>query len=147
MATAKENEKKILAFFRDVWSEGNMEVVDQILSPDFNFILAFAHLKDRESFKKLVQANRRIFENLTYHVDDDEGDVVATEDKGAGCWRMTSRHVDTWRNVPASNKDVEIKGISFFKFSPDGLMTEARVQNDVMGLMRQIDGIKVLYDF
>jgi steroid delta-isomerase-like uncharacterized protein len=147
MATATENEKKILAFFRDIWSKGDLDVADQILTPDFNFILAFAHLKDRESFKKLVQANRRIFENLTYHVDDEEGDVVATESKGAGFWRMTSKHVDTWRNVPASNKEVEITGISFFKFSPEGLVTEARVHNDVMGLMRQIGGIKALYDF
>ncbi len=144
---ANENEKKIIAFFREVWSKGDMEVLDQILDPNFNFILAFAHLKDREAFRKLVIANRRIFENLVYHVDDDEGDVVANDEKGAGVWRMTSKHVDTWRNVPASNNYCEIQGITFFKFSPDGLLIEARVQNDVLGLMRQIGGVKALYDF
>ncbi|GAB2784628.1 hypothetical protein GCM10027275_31120 [Rhabdobacter roseus] len=132
---------------REIWSKGDMDTADEILDPDFNFILAFAHLKDREAFKKLVGINRQIFENLTYHVDDDEGDVVADETKGAGFWRMTSKHVGTWRNVPPSNNEVSIKGITFFKFSPDGKMIEARVQNDVMGLMRQINGIKALYDF
>lgn len=146
MATANENEEKILSFFRDIWSEGNMETVDRILAPDINFILPFAHLKDRESFKQMVKVNRQVFENLTYLVDDEEGDVIANEEKGAGCWRMTSKHVGTWRNIPGSNKDVEIKGISFFKFSPEGLITEVRVQNDVLGLMQQIDGVKVLYD-
>ena len=146
MATAKENKEKILSFFREIWSEGNMDVVDQILTPDVNFILSFAHLKDRESFKKMVKVNRQVFENLNYYVDDEEGDVIADAEKGAGCWRMTSKHVGTWRNIPGSNKYVEIKGISFFKFSPEGLITEVRVQNDVMGLMQQIGGIKVLHD-
>jgi len=146
MATAQENEKKIRAFYKEIWSEGDMEVVDQILAPDFNFILAFLHVKDRESFKKLVQYNRQIFENLVYHVDDQEGDIVANDKKGAGCWRMTSKHVGTWRNVPPSNKDVEINGMGFFKFSPEGLITEVRVQNDVIGLMVQIDGVKYLYN-
>ncbi|TDB64027.1 ester cyclase [Arundinibacter roseus] len=145
MATAQENEKKILSFFRDIWSEANLDVVDQLLDPDFNFILSFAHIKDRESFKKLVQFNHQAFEKLTYHVDDEEGDVVADETKGAGFWRMTSKHVGMWRNIPGSNKEVEITGLSYFKFSPEGLITEVRVHNDVMGLMQQIGGIELVY--
>lgn len=131
---------------KEVWSEGNFETADEILVPDFQFVLAFALLPDREQFKGLLKRNRTIFENLTYNVDDPVEDVVADETKGAVFWRMTtSKHMGTWRGVPASNNPVTIKGMTFFKFNEEGKIREARVQNDVMGMMKQINGIQVLY--
>ncbi|GAB2558172.1 hypothetical protein GCM10027085_56720 [Spirosoma aerophilum] len=58
---------------------------------------------------------------------------------------MSSKHVDTWRNVPGSNKDVSINGMTFFRFAEAGKLIDARVENDALSLMRQIDGIQVLY--
>lgn len=145
MATEAENRNTILRFMKEVWSEGNLETTDEIVAPDFQFILAFAHLTDREQFKGLLVRNRGIFQDLTYNVDDPVEDVVADDVRGAVFWRMTSKHIGTWRGVPASNKDVTIKGMTFFKFNPDGKIGEARVQNDVMGLMKQIGGITVIY--
>lgn len=145
MATAQHNETAIARFMDDIWSKGDMNAIDELVAPDFNFILAFAHMKNREEFKKLVQFNRNVFQGLTYHVDDPENDIVANEKKGSGFWRMTSKHVGTWRNVPASNKDVSIKGLTFFNFNEEGQMVLARVHNDVLGLMRQIGGITEPY--
>lgn len=146
MADIEKNRQTIIRFLREVWSKADLETVDEILDPDFKFILAFAVIENREGFKKLLAVNHTVFQNLTYHVDDDEGDVVADESRGAGFWRMTSKHIGTWRNVPASNADVNIKGITFFKFSPEGRLTEARVQNDVLSMMKQIGGVKMLYE-
>ncbi len=145
MADLAKNRQTIIRFFQDVWSKADLATVDEILTPDFKFILAFAVIENREAFKKLLAVNHSVFQNLTYHVDDEAGDVVADVTKGAGFWRMTARHVGTWQNVPASNADVSITGITYFKFSPEGQLTEARVHNDVMGLMKQIGGVKMVY--
>ncbi|NML64402.1 ester cyclase [Hymenobacter sp. RP-2-7] len=145
MDRIEENTEHIQRFFDEIWSAGNMETVDELCDPQFQFILAFAHLDGREAFKNLVRNNRRIFENLTYKTTPD--DIVTTDLKGAAFWNMsTTKHSDTWRNVPASNNPVAIKGMTFFRFNEDGKFTEARVQNDVISMMKQINGIKMLYD-
>ncbi len=144
MATARENEVTVRRFLEEIWSQGNLQTAEEILDPNFLFILAFARIEGIESFKKLVVTNRGAFQNLTYTAAPN--DIVADESKGASYWTMTSKHVGTWRNVPGSNKDVSIQGITFYRFSPEGKITEARVQNDVLGLMRQIGGVKMIYE-
>ncbi|WP_426061843.1 ester cyclase [Hymenobacter sp. B1770] len=146
MERTQQNTDYILRFFSEIWSKGSMETADEILDSKFQFILAFAHLDGLDAFKGLVKNNRNIFENLTYTSTPD--DVVTDGSlKGAAFWNMsTTKHQDAWRNVPASGKPVAIKGITFFRFGNDGKLTEARVQNDVLSMMKQIDGIKMLYN-
>ncbi len=89
-----------------------------------------------EAFKNLVRANRTAFENLTYSAAP--GDVVAEDDKAAAYWTMTAKHVGTWAGIEATGINVSIEGITFFRFGADGKITDARVQNDVRGLRRQL---------
>ncbi len=133
------NNKEIARrFLEDVWSKGDLEAVDEILSPNFAFILSFMTTKGTEAFKNLVVRNREAFRNLTYIVED----VVAGEDKAAVYWRMESTHVGTWRNIEPTGKQVSIQGMTFYKFS-DGKIVEAKVQNDVLGLMQQLDAVSM----
>lgn len=142
MATAEQNEIALRRFFTEVWSQGDLETADEILETDFAFILAFARTDTLDAFKQMVVRNRQAFEGLTYTPKD----IFATETKGAGWWTMTSKHVDTWRNVPGSNSDVSIDGITYAWFSPAGKLQRAVVHNDVLGLMHQIDGVKLVYE-
>ncbi len=142
MASAAQNEDAIRRFMTEIWSKGDLKTADEIMEPDFQFILAFTRTTDLDGFKGMVTRNRAVFENLTYVPND----VVASDEKAACWWTMSSKHIGTWRNVPGSNKDVTIDGVTFFWFSPAGKMQKAIVENDVMGLMRQINGIKLLYD-
>lgn len=52
----------------------------------------------------------------------------------------TPKHVGTWRNIEPTGKDVSIQGLTFFRFD-GGKITEAKVQNDVFGLIRQLDAV------
>lgn len=107
--------------------------MDKILTPDFSFILSFTRTDGIDQFKKLVSINRTAFENLTYIMDD----VVVEKNKAAAYWTMIARHVNTWRGIAGTGKDVKIEGISFFRFA-SGKIKEVRVQNDVLGLMQQL---------
>jgi steroid delta-isomerase-like uncharacterized protein len=145
MNRIEKNTETVRQFYEAIWSRGDLIIAKELLSPDIQFILAFAHIDGFEAFSTLVNKNRIVFENLIYTVTD--GDIVAEEMKAAAYWTMTSKHIGTWRNVPGSNKNVSIEGMSFFRFNEKGQINEVRVQNDVMSLMTQIDGIKKLYDF
>ena len=129
MDTLQHNADTITRFFHEIWTEGKLETADEICTPDFQFILAFAHLDGRDAYKTVPE------------------DIVVSADKGAAFWNMsTTKHQDTWRNVPASGNPVAIKGLTFFRFNDAGQLTEARVQNDVMSMMKQINGIQMLYN-
>ena len=101
----QKNEETLRRFMTEIWSKGDMDVIDETIDPHFNFILAFAKFDTTDAFKKLVINNRTVFEGLTYVPND----VVADETKGAVWWTMTSKHVGAWRHVPGSNKDVRIE--------------------------------------
>ncbi len=138
----KENEATTRLFFTEIWSKGDTHTIDEIIDPHFSFILSFARTDDIESFKRLVAFNRTVFEDLTYVPNE----VVADGTKSACWWTITAKHVGTWRNVPGTNKNVSIEGLTFFWFTPQGKLAKAVVENDVMGLMTQIGGIKLVYD-
>jgi len=146
MSRTKSNKEAIYRFMHEIWSQGNLETVDELFETEIKFILSFAQTHGKEQFKKLLNINRKVFEKLTYHVHDRENDIVADKKKGAAFWTMTGIHVGPWRNIPGTNKEVSIQGISFFKFNKEGKITEVRVQNDVIALMTQLNGVKMLFE-
>ncbi|WP_201981956.1 ester cyclase [Hymenobacter rubidus] len=146
MSRIDENKEAVRRFLEEIWSKGDQAAMEEVLAPDFQFILAFAQLDGREAYKNLVIKNHEIFADLTYSLASLD-DVVADEQKAAAFWSMsTSNHRGTWRNVPASGEAVAIKGMTFFRFNEAGKMTEARVQNDVLKFMLTIGGVKKMYD-
>lgn len=136
--SVEENKVAARSFLEDIWSKGDNAAIDKLLSPNFAFILSFMRTDGREAFKNLVQANRTAFRDLTYTMED----VVADENKAAAYWTMTGTHVGTWNNIEPTGKDVSIQGMTFYKFA-DGKIVEAKVQNDVIGLMRQLDAVSI----
>lgn len=125
-------------FLEDIWSQGDMAAVDELLTQNFSFVLSFMEIEGSENFKQLVNANRTAFRNLTYTVEN----IVADREKAAAYWTMSGTHVSTWNNVEATGKDVSIQGMTFYEFDGDKIAT-TRVQNDVMGLMQQLDAVSL----
>jgi steroid delta-isomerase-like uncharacterized protein len=133
--SVKANRSAARRFLEDIWSKGDMQAVDELLTPDFAFVLSFMRTDGTDEFKNLVHANRTAFENLTYSTTEE--DIVAEEGKAAAYWTMSAKHVGTWAGIEATGKEVSIEGMSFLRFRGDKI-SEARVQNDVRGLRRQL---------
>lgn len=133
----EENKTLGRRFLRDIWSEGKLEVADEILAPDFVMYLSVDpfHVDGPEGLKKLVVRNRTAFQNLSY-VPEDEN-IVAEGDRVIVPWSMTAKHVGFWAGAAPSNKEVAIHGMSFFR-ARDGKLTECRVQNESLSLSRQV---------
>lgn len=134
----KDNEIAAYRFLTDIWSKDDPGAVDELVSPDFSFILSFVAIHGVNNFKELVRLNRAAFHDLTYTVED----VVAGENKAAAYWKMNGTHVGVWNDITPTNKEVSIEGMTFYKFS-NGKIVEAKVQNDVLGLMKQLDAVSI----
>lgn len=127
-------------FLTDIWSRGDLEAADALLAPDFVFLLSVPpfRFEGPELFKQLVARNRHAFEGLTYTPDDEH--TVAEGDQVVVPWTMRARHVGEWAGYPASHKDVSIRGMTHYRFEGDKIAA-AQVQNDALGLVRQIGGL------
>jgi predicted ester cyclase len=135
--TRQEAIAAVNRWFNDIWSKGDMQAVDELLDPGFNFILSFNQTQGLDQFKHLLKANRDAFENLTYWGEE----IVADGNTAAAYWTMsTTRHRATWNSVEPSNNPASIHGMSFFHFA-DGRIVEIKVISDLYGLMQQIGGL------
>jgi steroid delta-isomerase-like uncharacterized protein len=136
----EENKNLGRRFLVDIWSQGKMEVADEILAPDFVMELGVDpfRVEGPEKFKSLVARNRSAFQNLTYTPIEDR--IAAEGDNVFIAWTMTSKHVGSWAGYTPSNKDVRIQGISYFKCR-DGKLTHCWVQNETLSLIRQVGGL------
>ena len=136
----EENKALAYRFLDDIWSQGKLEVSNEILAPNFVFLLGVPPYKvdGPASFNQLVTRNRNAFQGLTYTADKEA--TVAEVDKVVTPWKMTGKHVGTWAGYTASNKDVAIEGMTHYRIA-NGKIVTAKVQNEALSLIRQCGGI------
>ena len=125
-------------FFYDVWNAGNIDLVDDLLPPDFvNHIRLDGQRPGRDGVKQLLQRWKRAFPDASISVDlmVNEGDRVAT--------RYTARgtHRDAFLGIAATGKPIEFSGIHIFRVA-NGRLVEGWGYLDVATLLMQLGAIK-----
>jgi steroid delta-isomerase-like uncharacterized protein len=125
-------------FFYDIWNAGNVDLVDEVLSPGFvNHIRLEGQRPGREGMKQLLQRWRLAFPDASVSVDLmlHEGDRVAA--------RYTARgtHRDAFLGIPASGKPVEFTGIHIFRVE-NGKLVEGWGYLDLATLLMQLGALK-----
>lgn len=125
-------------FFYDVWNAGNIDLVDDLLPPDFvNHIRLDGQRPGREGVKQLLQRWRRAFPDASISVDlmVNEGDRVAT--------RYTARgtHRDAFLGIAATGKPIEFSGIHIFRVA-NGKLVEGWGYLDLATLLMQLGALK-----
>ena len=130
----EENKAIFRRYVEEVSNQGNLEVADEI------FDRYLAHQPDGsvlergpEDVKRFQTEFREAFHNMSLSIDDQiaEGDKVMT--------RVTLRgtHLGEFRGLAPTGKEIEIKGVSIFRFSEDGKVVESWDALDQLSLMRQ----------
>ena len=83
MSLAEENNKALVRrFFEEVWNKGNVDVVDELLAPDFvDRSLLPGQEPSREGYKRSITIFRAAFAfaDLTIETQIAEGDMVVTK--------------------------------------------------------------------
>ena len=109
MSRAKENNKALVRrFFEEVWKEGNLAAVDEILAPDFvDRSLLPGQEPSREGYKRSIIAFRAAFSfaDLTIEAQIAEGDMVVTK------FSMRCIHRGEFLGVPPSGEEATYASI------------------------------------
>src|SRR5918998_778160 len=131
-------EEEIKATFRryleEVFSQGNLQVADEIFDryvshqPDGSTLE-----RGPEDVKRFVGEFRSAFPGLRLSIDDQ----IAGGDKVVNRITFRGTHQREFRGMVPTGKEVEVKGITIFRFSPEGKVVESWDYYDQMSLMRQ----------
>jgi steroid delta-isomerase-like uncharacterized protein len=121
-------------YIEEVWNQTNLELVDEIFDryishqPDGSTLR-----RGPEDVKRFVGEFRTAFPDLRLSIEDQiaEGDKVVT--------RVTVRgtHHGKFRGMAPSGMEIELKGVTIFRFSPEGKVVESWDSYDQLSLMRQ----------
>jgi steroid delta-isomerase-like uncharacterized protein len=121
--------------FEEVYSRGNLDVVDEIVSAEYVcYDPALPEpVRGREGLKQAVTGFRRAFPDLTFTVEDQivEGDTVVTR------WTATGTHRGELFGLAGTGRRVTMTGIDIERFA-DGRIVEVWASWDLHGLLRQL---------
>ncbi len=117
------------------WNKGNMDALDDLISPDFVNRTASKSNETRDGFKQRVQMIRTAFPDWEMTADEmlGEGDRVVTR------WRARGTHRGSFRGIAATGKKIEVTGIAIDRVL-DGKRVVGWVEWDMLGLLQQLGG-------
>jgi serine phosphatase RsbU (regulator of sigma subunit) len=135
VSTEEENKATFRRYIEEVWNQTNLEVVDEI------FDRYISHQPDGptlergpEDVKRFVSEFRSAFPDFRLSIDDQlaEGDKVMVHATIRGT------HQREFRGMAPTGKQIEERGFSVFRFSPEGKVVESwDSYYSQLGLMRQ----------
>jgi steroid delta-isomerase-like uncharacterized protein len=138
-AAADTEANKAIAqrIFNEIWNQGNLSVVDEIIAADLsrhdpgNPSLNGA--VGSEGFKQLVSAYRSSFPDIHWTVEDTiaEGDLVAAR------WTSTGTHQGELAGIPPTGASVAGTGISILRIA-EGKVEEEWASWDALAVMQQL---------
>ena len=131
---SEENKAVLRRFFEEVWNEGNLDAIDEIISPNFTAHNARPGTSpDREGTKQFILDYRSAFPDVHLQIEDQvaEGDKVVTRFSAHGT------HEGELMGIPATGKEINITGIGLNRVE-GGQIVESWTEFDVMGMMEQL---------
>lgn len=123
-------------YYQEVWSAGHLEVLDELMSHDFD-----DHddpnptdtLEGLEHAKHTIMEYRSAFPDVTFIVEDQiaEGDMIVTR------WTAHGTHKGVFRGIPPTGKQAMTTGISITRVV-SGKFVEGWINYDALGLLQQL---------
>jgi len=134
------DENKVLArrVFDEVWSQGKLDLADEILTPDFVGRPGGMGepFKGPAGAKEFIGRLREAFPDISFTVEEmiAEGDLVATR------WTATGTNDGEFMGFEPTGRKATIGGMTIQRFK-DGRIVEGWTQPDALGLLRQIGAV------
>ncbi len=134
--STQENKSIARRYIEEIWSDGKLEAVHEIMNEGFLFHSPIRELEGLEAFKQFVSGIHATFPDINFKVDD----LIAEEDKVLVCWTMTGTHTNEFMGISATGNHFTIPGTSVARFS-EGRMAEISLYWDRLGLLEQLDAV------
>jgi steroid delta-isomerase-like uncharacterized protein len=123
--------------FEEVWNQGNLGVIDELVAHDATFYDANVpggKFNGPSGMKQFVQIYRGAFPDVRITVNDQ----VADGDKVSTRWTATGTHKGELMGIAPTNKFATITGIDLERYQ-DGKVIEGWANYDMLGLLQQLD--------
>jgi steroid delta-isomerase-like uncharacterized protein len=134
--SAEENAAAARRIVEEGFSQGRLEVFDEVCSPDCvtHDPAEAEDVQGIDAHKERVRMYRTAMSDLAVVFDD----VIAEGDKVVSRWSARGTNDGELMGMPATGKSVEITGISIDRFDDDGKLVETWDQWDNAGFMTQL---------
>jgi steroid delta-isomerase-like uncharacterized protein len=136
--SVQENKALARRVFDEVWSQGKLDLADEILTPDFVGRPGGMGepFKGPAGAKEFIGRLREAFPDITFTVEDmiAEGDLVATR------WTATGTNDGEFMGIEPTGRQATIGGMTIQRFE-DGRIVEGWTQQDALGLLRQLGAV------
>ncbi len=131
--STEENKALMRRLYEEVWSQGNLATIDELLAPDY-VLHDPAHLvRGPEGFKAYVSAFRAAFPDLHATVEDQ----IAEKDEAAMRFTAHGTHKGEFQGIPPTGRQVTLSGINIQRIV-DGKIVENWVSLDALGMLQQL---------
>jgi steroid delta-isomerase-like uncharacterized protein len=134
--TLEERNKELIHRMNDeVWTKGNLEIIDQLFSTDFvrHFLPVGSETKGLVKFQEHVRNHRQAFPDWAEEIKQivAEGDFVATH------FTSTGTNTGSFLGNPPTGKQIHINEMSIYRIV-DGKIVEQWLIPDLLSLNQQL---------
>jgi steroid delta-isomerase-like uncharacterized protein len=122
-------------YFEEVWNQGKVDVLDELLAPDYinHTPSAGRPPKGPDGLKPIVLAIRRAFPDLHFTIED----VIVTPEAVAIRTTMTGTHEGDLFGIPPTHRKVSVMQLQIERIKNGRIVEHWRV-TDELSLMRQL---------
>jgi len=135
--SGEENKEKARRLMEEAFGQGNLEVVEEVLVP--NFVCydpnsEAGEVRGADTMKQEIEWFRNAVPDITYT----EVDQVAERDKVVTRYTATGTHQGEFFGIAPTGNRIEMSGIQIDRFDESGKMVEEWPEYDLLGAMRQM---------
>ncbi|MDD3316073.1 MAG: ester cyclase [Methanosarcina sp.] len=136
--STEENKIIVRKFFEEGPSKGNLNIANELLSPDFALHVPLPAPSGIEGINEVITSCRAAFEHLNVTIEDmiAEGNNVAVRFTAHGV------HKGDFMGLQATGKPITMTGIEVFRIK-DGKIAELWGEANLLSLMQQLGIIPV----
>jgi len=138
--STSENIELMKRWFREVWNEGKLDIIQELLSPDAvatGQAGAAVVMHGPADFVPFAESIRNTFPDIKTTVED----AFGVEDKVVVRWSATMTHRGDALGVPATGKPVLITGMTIVRIA-NGQIVEGWDNWDQLAMLEQIGAYK-----
>jgi steroid delta-isomerase-like uncharacterized protein len=138
-AAIDHNKQLIETYFNKAWNEGQVEVLDSILSTDYinHTPSTKSGTRNCEELKTIILSFRKAFPDLHFSLEE----IIATDNRIVARVRMTGTQKDSLFGLPPTGKTVSVNQINIEQVV-NGKITEHWRVTDELELMKQLGFIQ-----
>lgn len=132
----EENKALFSRFIEEVWNKGNLEVADELFSPDHTSPSAPNLPPGAEGVKILATMFRQAFPDYWMKIED----LIAEGDKVVARFSQGGTHQGELMGIPPTGKTIQWTEMGILQIQ-NGKIVQSWYEVDMLGLMRQLGAV------